>query len=129
MTSTITLYGIANCDTVKKACAWLTQQGVVVDFHDFKKSGVPEQSLRAWIDAVGWQKVLNRQGTTWRRLDAPTQAGVTDAASALALLREQPSAIKRPVVEWPGAAPGITVGFDAEHWTQRLRDLGESPSN
>ena len=118
MTSTLTLYGIANCDTVKKARAWLTQQGVVVEFHDFKKSGVPEQRLQAWIDALGWQKVLNRQGTTWRRLDAATQAGVTDAASAAALLAQQPSAIKRPIVEWPGGA--ITAGFAAYDGQQRL---------
>jgi Spx/MgsR family transcriptional regulator len=110
----ITVYGISNCDTVKKARAWLASQGLAHDFHDFKKLGVPQARLPAWEQAVGWQKLLNRQGTTWRKLDPAIQAGATDAASALAVMLTQASVIKRPVVEWTGGQ--ITVGFDPETW-------------
>jgi arsenate reductase len=111
-----TLYGIPNCDTVKKARAWLADQGQAVAFHDFKKAGVPADRLPHWAAAVGWQKLLNRQGTTWRKLDAATQAAVLDEASALALMQAQASVIKRPVVEW--ADGRVTVGFDAAAWEQ-----------
>jgi Spx/MgsR family transcriptional regulator len=106
----ITLYGIPNCDTVKKARAWLGAQGVDAAFHDFKKAGVPADRLAAWSEAVGWERLLNRQGTTWRKLDDATRSAVTDAASAAALMRAQPSVIKRPVVDW--ADGRTTVGFD-----------------
>ena len=112
----IILYGIPNCDTVKKARAWLSSQGLAHNFHDFKKAGVPPERLAAWEAAVGWQKLLNRLGTTWRKLDAAAQSGVTDAASAQALMRDQPSVIKRPVVDW---GDRITVGFDAKAWSAR----------
>lgn len=114
--SILTVYGIPNCDTVKKARAWLVSQGLAHTFHDFKKAGVPPDRLTAWEAAVGWPKLLNRQGTTWRKLDAAVQAGVTDAASAQALMRAQPSVIKRPVVDW---GDSITVGFDADSWAAR----------
>ena len=116
MTQALTLYGIPNCDTVKRARAWLVGQGTAAVFHDFKKAGVPESALAAWIAAVGWERLINRQGTTWRKLDAAVQAGVTDAASAQTLMLSQPSVIKRPVVEWGGS---ITVGFDADAWRAR----------
>lgn len=109
----ITVYGIPNCDTVKKARAWLTQQQLDYQFHDFKKQGVPAAHLAAWEQALGWHKLLNRQGTTWRKLDAATQSAVCDAASAQHLMLAQPSLIKRPVVEW---GERITVGFDAAGW-------------
>jgi arsenate reductase len=112
----ITVYGIANCDTVKKARAWLADQGLACEFHDFKKLGVPADRLAAWEQAVGWEKLLNRKGTTWRKLDAGQQAATVDAGSAQALMLAHPSVIKRPVVEW---GPQITVGFDAESWVQR----------
>lgn len=110
---TITLYGIPNCDTVKRARAWLADRGIDVAFHDFKKQGVPEDGLDAWIAAVGWETLLNRKGTTWRRLDDATRAAVTDAASARALMLAQPSVIKRPVVAWGSVT---TVGFDPAAW-------------
>jgi len=113
---TITLYGIPNCDTVKRARAWLAEHGLEAAFHDFKKAGVPADRLEAWIGAVGWEALLNRKGTTWRKLDEATRAGVMDAASAAALMRAQPSVIKRPVVEWGRA---ITVGFDPAAWPPR----------
>lgn len=112
----ITLYGIPNCDTVKKARTWLTDHGVQHAFHDFKKQGVPESRLDAWLAAVGWEKLVNRRGTTWRQLGPDVQAGVTDAASARALMLQHASVIKRPVVEWHDA---VTVGFDVADWTQR----------
>jgi len=106
----VTLYGIPNCDTVKKARAWLAGQGVAVVFHDFKKQGVPADRLAAWAQALGWQVLVNRQGTTWRKLDDATKAGVNDAASAKALMLSSPSVIKRPVVEQGGQV--LSVGFD-----------------
>ena len=108
------LYGIPNCDTVKRARAWLAGQGVEARFHDFKKAGVPPERLDAWLAALGWERLLNRQGTTWRKLDEARRAAVQDAASARALMLVQPSVIKRPVVEWGGGR--ITVGFDPALW-------------
>ena len=110
----ITLYGIPNCDTVKKARNWLDAQGVAYTFHDFKKAGVPGERLAAWSRGVGWEKLLNRQGTTWRKLEPQRQAAVQDEASARELMRAQPSVIKRPVVEWPDGR--TTVGFDPQVW-------------
>ena len=113
----ITLYGIPNCDTVKKARQWLADAGREASFHDFKKAGVPADRLPAWVQAVGWERLLNRQGTTWRKLDAARQAAVVDAATAQALMLAQPSVIKRPVVEWPDGT--VTVGFSATAWAGR----------
>ena len=113
----ITLYGIPNCDTVKKARTWLADQGVAHVFHDFKKQGVPPDHLDRWMAAAGWQKVLNRQGTTWRKLEPAVQAGAADAGGARALMLAQASVIKRPVVEWADGV--ITVGFDPADWANR----------
>ena len=117
-TPTITVYGIPNCDTVKKARTWLTEHGVDYAFHDFKKLGVPEALLPGWIAAAGWEKLVNRQGNTWRKLDAATQAAVSDAASASALMLAQPSVIKRPVVVWSDGR--VTVGFKPESFCAHL---------
>ena len=112
----ITVYGISNCDTVKKDCAWLTERGANYEFHDFKKQGVPEAQLDNWLQHVGWEKLVNRKGTTWRALDAATQVGVVNAASAVAVMLHNSSVIKRPVVEWVGGQ--VTVGFDGEAWEE-----------
>ena len=112
------LYGIPNCDTVKRARDWLTSQGVAHEFHDFKKQGVPADHLAAWVRAAGWERVLNRKGTTWRKLPEAQQASVVDAASAQAVMRDQASVIKRPVVEWNDGR--ITVGFDPVDWEARV---------
>lgn len=113
---TITVYGIANCDTVKKARAWLAEHGVAYDFHDYKKHSVPAARLDAWMAALGWEPLVNRQGLTWRRLDDAARAAVVDRASARALLLREPSLVKRPLVEW--ADGRVTVGFDAQRWQQ-----------
>ena len=114
----ITLYGIPSCDSVKRARAWLAGQGAEVNFHDFKKAGVPEAGLAAWVAAAGWERVLNRKGNTWRALSEAARAAVVDAASASALMRALPSVIKRPVVAWPDGS--ITVGFDTDEFQRRL---------
>jgi arsenate reductase len=114
----ITLYGIPNCDTVKKARDWLTAQGVDYSFHDFKKQGVPTALLPGWIDAVGLDKLINRKGPTWRKLDDATQTSVVDTPSAMAVMQEHSSVIKRPVVVWGDG--GVTVGFSPESFTARL---------
>jgi arsenate reductase len=113
----ITLYGIPNCDTVKKARAWLAGEGVDHAFHDFKKQGVPPERLDLWLRAAGWEKLLNRQGTTWRKLDADTQLRSGNETGARSLMLSQPSIIKRPVVEW--ADGQVTVGFDPAGWAVR----------
>jgi arsenate reductase len=118
----IRLYGIPNCDTVKRARAWLAAQGAAHDFHDFKKAGVPAQELAGWMAALGSERLLNRAGTTWRKLDDAQRAAAGDAAGAAALMRAQPSVIKRPVVRW--ADGSLSVGFDADDWTRRLRGRG-----
>ncbi|MDD2917704.1 ArsC family reductase [Rhodoferax sp.] len=110
-TSHITLYGIPNCNTVKNARAWLADQRVAYVFHDFKKEGVPAELLPGWIAAMGWELLLNRKGTTWRKLDEVTRLAVVDTPSATALMLAQPSVIKRPVVVWPDGK--VSVGFDA----------------
>jgi Spx/MgsR family transcriptional regulator len=114
----VTVYGIANCDTVKRARAWLVDHGVDATFHDFKKAGVPIDDLEAWMAAVGWERLLNRQGTTWRKLDDGVRATVHDHATARALMLAQPSVIRRPVVRWPDGR--LTVGFDADDWVRRV---------
>ena len=113
----LTLYGIPNCDTVKKARAWLEARGRTLRFVDFKKGGVPDARLDAWIAALGWERLVNRQGTTWRKLDEALRASITDAAGARRLMVDHPSVVKRPVVEWDDGA--ITVGFDATDWARR----------
>jgi arsenate reductase len=112
----LTVYGIPNCDTVKKARAWLDAEGLPYRFHDFKKAGVPEDALARWMASLGWERLLNRQGTTWRRLDEAERAAAVDAASAGRLMRAQPSLIRRPVVEWPD---GLSLGFAAADFAAR----------
>ena len=111
----VTVFGIPNCDTVKKARTWLTSQGVDYVFHDFKKQGVPADLLPGWITSVGWETLVNRKGTTWRKLDDTTRAAVVDGATARALILANPSVVKRPVVAWGNGL--VTVGFDVTQWT------------
>jgi arsenate reductase (glutaredoxin) len=95
---TIVLYGIPNCDSVKKARALLESRGVAYTFHDYKKQGVPEAALRAWVRAKGRDIVLNRKGTTWRELDEATKSSVVDDDSAISVMIANPSTIKRPII-------------------------------
>lgn len=118
----LTVYGIPNCDTVKKARAWLTEHALAHQFHDFKKQGAPAELLPKWLAQVGEPALLNRKGTTWRKLDETTRAAVIDERSASALMLAQPSVIKRPVVLWPDQR--VTVGFNAETFAARAGALG-----
>ena len=111
-----TLYGIPNCDTVKKARAWLAANGHDVAFHDFKKQGLERATVAAWLDVLDWEVLVNRKGTTWRKLSDERRGAVVDKASALDLMLEAPSVIKRPVLAGAGAP---NVGFSDETY----RDL------
>jgi len=112
----IHFYGIPNCDTVKKARKWLEAKGVDYTFHDYKKEGADAAKLAAWVDALGADVVLNRRGTTFRKLSDADKADI-DAAKAVALMAEYPSLIKRPVVEYGG---GVLVGFKETEWEGNL---------
>jgi Spx/MgsR family transcriptional regulator len=112
----ITLHGIPNCDTVKRARGWLDGRGVAFEFHDFKRSGVPPGVLDAALQQLGWESVLNRRGSTWRKLDPAKQA--VDAAGARELMLAQPSVIKRPLMRWADGT--LSVGFDADDWARRV---------
>lgn len=118
----ITVYGIPNCDTVKKARTWLAEHGLEVAFHDFKKQGVPADLLPAWLAAFGRDKLVNRAGTTWRKLDDAARAAVVDDAAATALMLAEPSVVKRPVVRW--ADGSLTLGFKADEFAARAATLG-----
>ena len=113
---TVTVYGIPNCDTVKKARTWLDGAGIAHVFHDYKKAGADADQLAAWCAAAGWEKVLNRAGTTFRKLPDVDKDGL-DASKAVALMAANPSCIKRPIVEHPG---GLLVGFKPDEWAAAL---------
>ena len=108
-----TLYGIPNCDTVKKARTWMAAQGHAFDFHDFKKQGLDRATVSAWLGQLDWEVLINRKGTTWRKLPDERKAAITSKAAALELALEQPSVIKRPVLDRGGK---FSVGFsDAQY--------------
>jgi len=106
----VTLYGIKTCDTMKKARAWLDAHGVTYVFHDYKTAGIDRARLRAWCDDLGWETLLNRAGTTFRKLDEADKQNLT-ATKALSLMLAQPSMIKRPVLDRDGH---LLVGFKPE---------------
>lgn len=108
--STTQMFGIPNCDTIKKAKSWLNEQGIEYAFIDFKKTPPTEQQLRDWIDQVGWELLLNRRGMMWRKVPQETKDTI-DEASAIGLMLETPSIIKRPVLLHNGS---VTVGFKPE---------------
>lgn len=105
----IKIYGIKNCDTMKKAFTWCNANGVSYDFHDYKKLGVPRDKLVAWCRTLGWKTLINVKGPTWRKL-TPEQQAITTQSQAVALMIEYPSVIRRPVVE--NAEGRLLVGFD-----------------
>lgn len=104
---TTTLYGIRNCDTMKKAWTWLDERGVAYGFHDYKKQGIERATLEGWIGKVGWEPLLNRAGTTFKKLPEADKQGI-DQEKAIALMLAQPSMIKRPVLDVDGK---LAVGF------------------
>ena len=109
---TVTIHGIRNCDTMKKAFAWLDAAMVAYRFHDYRADGISRPDIERWADAVGWEKLLNRSSTTFRALPDEARAGI-DRAGAIALMLEQPTMIKRPVLE---AGQAIEVGFRPERY-------------
>jgi arsenate reductase len=113
----IDFYGIPNCDTVKKARKWLDASGIDYAFHDYKKEGADPAKLKRWVAEKGWEVLLNRAGTTFRKLPDADKQGI-DAAKAVKLMMEQPSMIKRPVVEHAG---GLLVGFKEAEWETALK--------
>lgn len=110
MTASVTMFGIKNCDTIKKARAWLDAAGIAYDFHDYKAVGIDADVLRGWVDEAGWETVLNRAGTTFRQLPDADKQGI-DAIKAVALMLANPSMIKRPVLV---AGERVLIGFKAE---------------
>jgi len=113
----ITIYGIKNCDTMKKARAWLDAKKIAYEFHDYKTAGIDRVRLEAWAKAVGWETLLNRAGTTFRKLPDADKEGL-DARKAVALMLAQPSMIKRPVLDIGGT---LLVGFKPEAYAAALR--------
>ena len=113
----ITIYGIKNCDTMKKARAWLDSHGVAYDFHDYKTAGIAKEKLKGWSDKLGWETLLNRAGTTFRKLPDGDKEGLSER-KALALMLAQPSMIKRPVLDLGGK---LLVGFTPEIYAREVK--------
>jgi arsenate reductase len=111
-----TIYGIKNCDTMKKARAWLDGHGIAYDFHDYKTAGIDRTRLKGWAAKLGWETLLNRAGTTFRKLPDADKAGLTES-KALTLMLDQPSMIKRPVLEAGGK---LLVGFKPDVYAKEL---------
>lgn len=114
-----TLYGIKNCNTVKKAIDWLNSHKVAFVFHDYKKEGISKAQLTSWTKQVNWEALVNKKGTTWRALSDEEKAKVTNATSAIALMQEKTSVIKRPLIEKDGKV--VTVGFDETEFDNAYR--------
>ena len=112
--ASITVFGIPNCDTVKKARKWLDANDISYEFHDYKKKGIEKKRLESWSKELGWDALLNRRGTTWRKLDESDKADVSEAR-ALDLMVEHTSMIKRPVIEHDS---GLLLGFDEERYQE-----------
>lgn len=110
----MTVYGIKNCNTVKSALDWLKKNNIEFEFHDYKTKGVTDAQLNSWIKQVGWETLVNKKGTTWRQLDPNEQAKVTSAPSAIALMKEKTSVIKRPLIEKDGKI--LALGFDESNY-------------
>lgn len=112
------VYGIKNCDTVKKALNWLKANNKAFEFHDYKKEGITPEKLQIWSSQVGWENLLNRRGTTWRKLDEKTRNSVTDETQAVNVMLTNTSIIKRPVIEKEGKV--LMVGFDEASYSAKL---------
>ncbi|MDR9468938.1 ArsC family reductase [Marinospirillum sp.] len=112
----LTLYGIPNCNTMKKARTWLDENQLDYSFHDYKKAGIAPATLESWVEQLGWEPLVNRRGTTWRKLPEEQREAI-DRELALQLMQDNPSLIKRPVLD---TGTQLLVGFDAEQWEQQL---------
>lgn len=112
-----TVYGIRNCDTMRKAFAWLDSHGIAYDFHDYRKLGVSEAQLAKWAARAGWERLLNTRGPSFRKLPPAVQANLTEK-KAFALMLENPSLIRRPIVE---AGRTLLIGFDADEFEKKLK--------
>jgi len=110
----IKIYGIPNCDTMKKARRWLQANGIEYDFHDYKKLGVPEKNLKNWVKQTGWETVLNKRGTTWRKLDEDHKDNI-DEAAAIQVMLNNPGIIKRPILE---SGKLLLIGFDEDQYNR-----------
>jgi arsenate reductase len=119
----VTIYGIKNCETMKKARAWLDTAGIVYDFHDYKSAGVDRERLAMWSKQVGWERLLNRAGMTFRKLPEADKRDL-DQAKAIALMEAKPSMIKRPVLDVDG---GLLVGFKPDEYERALATSGSAP--
>lgn len=113
----LTVFGIKNCNTMKKAFDWLDNHHVSYEFHDYKKSGISEKKLREWFKQKGRDALINRKGTTWRKLPAETQAGITDDTSAIVLMQAHTSLIKRPLIEEDGRI--VMLGFEEQAYAEK----------
>lgn len=113
----VKVYGIKNCSTVKKAIDWLNERGINYTFHDYKKSGVSKDKINEWQKVFGWEPLVNKRGTTWRKLDSELQAATIDAGSASKLMQEHTSLIKRPIIEGNG---NYLLGFNEEEYDKNL---------
>jgi arsenate reductase len=112
------VYGIKNCNTVKNALDWLKKKNVDFEFHDYKSKGITEVKLKSWSKQVGWESLVNKRGTTWRQLDEKVQSKVTNEASAIALMMEKTSVIKRPLIESDGKV--VALGFDEGEYAKKI---------
>ncbi|TKV05163.1 ArsC family reductase [Citrobacter sp. wls619] len=122
----ITLYGIKNCDTIKKARRWLETQGIDYRFHDYRVDGLDNALLQSFISELGWEALLNMRGTTWRKLDEATRNQITDATAAASLMIEMPAIIKRPLLCAPGKP--MLLGFSESSYTQWISGSGKATS-
>ncbi len=113
------VYGIKNCNTVKSAIEWLNKNKVEFEFHDYKKSGITSSKLSDWSKQVGWESLVNKRGTTWRQLEEADQKKVTNEKSAIALMMEKTSVIKRPLIEENGKV--LLLGFDEAEYKKALK--------
>ena len=111
------VYGIKNCNTVAKALNWLKENHLDFEFHDFKKLGISESKFKEWADQLGWEALINKRGTTWKKLDAETQNSIVTEESAFAILEQNTSMIKRPVIE---TDDNLLLGFDEEKYNAML---------
>lgn len=112
------VYGIKNCNTVKSALDWLKKNKVEFEFHDYKSKGIAAAKLKNWSKQVGWESLVNKRGTTWRKLDEDTQAGVTNEKAAISLMTDKTSVIKRPLIEVDGEV--VALGFDEAEYKKKM---------